>query len=220
MVSFSFVFEDDACGFFPLHRDSVDERVGLQGQIFSTQDGFEKSLCGRLSSAVVNRSFCRRESFLFVGVVVGERGVSCLLGGFEEGDVERILVSSASDTEFSFCAAPLCCGRIVLRRGFHFLEVWEDMGAAPSFRAEFFPCIEVFGVSPDEDHAVDGGGSSDEFSSGAGEFSEIEIFFGLCFVSPVVFAHGHGVWECGGHLDEGGRVVLATFLDEEDSVLG
>ena len=54
------------------------------------------------------------------------------------------------------------------------------MVTAPTFCAHFFPCIEVFGVSSDEDHAVDGGGSSDEFSSGAGEFSIVEVLFGLC----------------------------------------
>ena len=75
------------------------------------------------------------------------------------------------------------------------------MVTAPTFCAHFFPCIEVFWVSSDEDHAVDGGGSSDEFSSGAGEFSIVEVLFGLCCVSPVVFLHGHGVWECCGHLD-------------------
>ena len=191
-----------------------------EGEVFSAEDGFKKSLGGGLSSAVVDCSFCGRESFLLVGVVVREGWVSCLSSGFEERCIERIFVLRAGDAEFSFSAAPVLCGCVVLRSGFDFLEVREDMGAVPSFSAEFFPCIEVFGVSSDEDHAVDGGGSSEEFSSGAGEFSVIEIFFGECFVSPVVFSHGHGVRECGGHLDEGGGIVVVTLFYEEDGVLG
>ena len=46
------------------------------------------------------------------------------------------------------------------------------------------------------------------------------MLFGLCCVSPVIFVHGHGVWEGGGHLDEGGGIVSATLFDEEDGVLG
>ncbi len=184
------------------------------------EDGFEECLCGGLSFAFVDSSFGGGESFLCVCVVVEEGWVSCLFGGEDECFIERIFVLCAGYAEFSFCAAKLRSGGSVGRSGFYFLEVWEDMGAAPIFCAEFFPCIEVLGISSNEDHAVDGGGSSDDFSSGAGEFSIIEISFGLGYVSPVIFLHGHGIWEGGGHLDEGGGIVSATFFDEQDFVLG
>ena len=161
MIESALAFHDDSCRFFSFRCDSVDEGLCHEGEVFSAEDGFKKSLGGGLSSAVVDCSFCGRESFLLVGVVVREGWVSCLSSGFEERCIERIFVLRAGDAEFSFSAAPVLCGCVVLRSGFDFLEVREDMGAVPSFSAEFFPCIEVFGVSSDEDHAVDGGGRED-----------------------------------------------------------
>ncbi len=137
------------------------------------EDGFEEGVCGGLSSTFVYSSLSGGESFLCICVVVGEGWVSRLFGSEDEGFVERIFVFCAGYAEFSFCATKLRSGGSVGRGGFYFLEVWEDMGAAPIFCAEFFPCIEVLGISSDEDHAVDGGGSSDNFSSGASELSII-----------------------------------------------
>ena len=70
MIESALAFHDDSCRFFSFRCDSVDEGLCHEGEVFSAEDGFKKSLGGGLSSAVVDCSFCGRESFLLVGVVV------------------------------------------------------------------------------------------------------------------------------------------------------
>ena len=106
MIQPAFALHKNSRSFFPLYRDSVDERTRYQGQIVAMEDGFEKGLGGRLSSTLVDGSLCGCEAFLLVRVVVGEGSVSCLFRRLDEGCIERMFVLRTSNAELSFCATP------------------------------------------------------------------------------------------------------------------
>mgnify|MGYP001321875974 CR=1 FL=1 len=94
------------------------------------------------------------------------------------------------------------------------LEIGEHVAVAPALGAHFLPGIEIPGVAPDINHAVDRGRAAHDLAARRCQPSPAQMGFRLGFKAPVIGVHVHGVGEGRGHLDEGAAVTAAELEDK------
>ena len=97
---------------------------------------------------------------------------------------------------------------------FQALEIGQHMAVAPALGPHFLPGVEIPGVAPDIDHAVDRGRAAHDLAARRGQPAPAQMGFGLGFKAPVIGVHVHGVGQGRGHLDEGAAVAAAEFEDK------
>ncbi len=124
------------------------------------------------------------EPLLPVAVDVSRSVVAGLLGSFQEGAYQRMAGGAPFQDQWSIPAAVLIDSR---QAGFHAFEVGKAMGVIPGFHARIGPpTLEVEGVAPLKDHAVDAARASEHLPPGVVNPASVHEGLGLRLVLPVI----------------------------------
>ncbi len=144
----------NANGALALEQDAVGEGVGDDLDVAAFERGTEIGVGGRPADAPVHGHLHGAEAFLLAAVVVSGHRVASLAARFDEGLIERIAAGAALHMHGAVVAAPAILAAMGM---FHALEIGLNMAEAPARSTHLLPGVEVPGMAPDIDHAVDRG---------------------------------------------------------------
>ncbi|CAB4885518.1 unannotated protein [freshwater metagenome] len=166
-----------ADGAIAVHHDGRDLRSRAHREVPAVHDRVQVRAGGRQSAAPTQIAVERGEPLLLISVDIAGYRVSGLLDGFEECAEERVAHRASLEFERPAAAAVLICpGEAVL----HAFEVRQAVRVVPVAHARVGrPPLEVQGIAPLEDHAVDAARSAEQLAPAVSDPAIEHVRLGL-----------------------------------------